>query len=137
MSESLSEAIIIKGNESAASVAELHSRSFTPGERMGKAGKILGISWLLALITAFIPIAHFVLVPLFFIAGPVLAVMKYKTETEVEKAHGVCPECSQSVDIVLDPKDKLPKRTYCPACNKPLQLLYHDNTIKHNAQAGK
>ncbi len=126
MSESTSEAIVIKCNESAASVAELHSRTFSNGERMVRAGKILAICWGLALITLFIPIAHFFLVPTFLIAGPVMAFMKYKVETVLEKAHGVCPECSQTVDIELDPGDKLPKRTYCPACNKPLQLMYHD-----------
>ncbi len=126
MSESTSEAIVIKCNESAASVAELHSRTFSNGERMVRAGKILAICWGLALITLFIPIAHFFLVPTFLIAGPVMAFMKYKVETVLEEAHGVCPECSESVDIELDPGDKLPKRTYCPACNKPLQLMYHD-----------
>jgi len=127
MSESKTEAIIIRGNDSEASVAVLHSCSFSSAERLSRAGKLLGIAWLLALITAFIPIAHFFLVPLFLIAGPVMAVMKYKLETVLEKAHGVCPECSKAVDIILEPTDKLPKRTYCPDCNKPLQLLYHDD----------
>jgi len=126
MSESKTEAIVIKGNESEASVGELHSRTFSSAERMARAGKVLGIAWLLALITAFIPIAHFFLVPLFLIAGPVMAFMKYKAETILENAHGICPECSKAVDINLDPADKLPKRTYCPDCNKPLQLMYHD-----------
>lgn len=126
MSESKTETIVIKGNESDASVGELHSCTFSSAERMARAGKVLGIAWLLALITAFIPIAHFFLVPLFLIAGPVMAFMKYKAETVLEKAHGACPECSKAVDINLDPADKLPKRTYCPSCNKPLQLMYHD-----------
>ena len=126
MSERKTETIIIKGNESEASVGELYSYEFGSSERMGRAGKILGICWSLALITLFIPLAHFFLVPLFLIAGPVMAFMKYKAETVLEKAHGDCPECSKTVDIILDPADKLPKRTYCPDCNKPLQLLYHD-----------
>lgn len=126
MSEHKTEAIIIKGNESDASIGELHSCAFSSSERMGRAGKILAICWLLALITLFIPLAHFFLVPLFLIAGPVMGFMKYKAETVMEKALGVCPECSAAVDITLDPADKLPKRTYCPDCNKPLQLLYHD-----------
>ena len=127
MSESKSEPIVMKGNESASSVAELHTRTFTPGERMGRAGKLLGISWLLEVVTLFIPIAHFVLVPLFLIAGPVMAVMRYKSESVMEKAHGVCPECANTIDIELEPNDKLPKRTYCPVCSKPLQLMYHNN----------
>jgi hypothetical protein len=125
MSEALTEAVTIKGNESAASVGELHTRRFNSGERMGRAGKVLGISWALALVTLFIPIAHFVLVPTFLIAGPVMAAMKYKVETVMEKVHGICPECNQVVDIVLEPNDKLPKHTYCPACNKPVHLMYH------------
>jgi len=130
MSESKTEAIVIKGNESDVSVGELYSSSFSSAERMVRAGKVLGIAWLLALITAFIPIAHFFLVPLFLIAGPVMAFMKYKAETVLEKAHGTCPECSKAVDINLDPADRLPKRTYCPGCNKPLQLMYHDGPSK-------
>jgi len=130
MSEGKTEAIIIKGNDSGAIVGELHTCSFSSAERMSRAGKVLGIAWSLALITAFIPIAHFFLVPLFLIAGPVMAVMKYKVETVLEKAYGVCPECSKTVNIILDPADKLPKHSYCPDCNKPLQLLYHDNPSK-------
>lgn len=125
MSDSQVEPITIKGSEAAASVGELHTRSFTSGERMARAGKILAIAWLLALVTLFIPIAHFFLVPLFAIGGPIMAFMRYRVETVAEKAHGVCPECEQTVDIELDPSDKLPKWTYCPACNKPLQLMYH------------
>jgi len=130
MSESKTEAIIIKGNESDSCVGELHSTRFASGERMARAAKVLAVAWLLALITAFIPIAHFFLVPLFLIAGPVMAFMKYKAETVLEKANGSCPECSKAIDIVLDPADKLPKRTYCPDCNKPLQLMYHDASSK-------
>ena len=125
MSENQTETITIKGNESAGNSAELYTRSFTSGERMARAGKMLAICWTLALITLFIPIAHFFLVPTFLIAGPVTAYLKYRVETVMEKAHGVCPECSKAVDIALDPLDKLPKHTYCPDCNKPLQLMYH------------
>ncbi len=125
MSDSRVEPITIKGNESSASVGELYTRSFTPGERMARAGKVLAVAWLLALVTAFIPIVHFFLVPLFGIGGPIMAFMRYRVDTVAEKAHGICPECEQTVDIELDPADKLPKWTYCPACNKPVQLMYH------------
>lgn len=123
MSEAHAKPIIIKANELSASVGELHTRSFTPLERMGRAGKALAIAWLLALVTVFIPIAHFVLVPLFVIAGPVMAFARYRVETVVEKARGICPECAHAIDIPLDPADKLPKWSYCPDCNKPLQLI--------------
>ena len=125
MSTTKSEKIYICDNDGNSSQAQLHSRTFTTGERMGRAGKVLAICLVLAAVTALIPVAHFFLVPAFLLAGPVMAFMKYRIETVLETASGVCTECSQAVDIELDPADKLPKWTYCPACNKPLHLVYH------------
>jgi len=126
MSTRESQQIAIKDSEGTKSnIGQLYTLSFESGERMGRALKVLAICLVLAVITAFIPIAHFVLVPLFLIAGPVMAVVKYKAESVMETAEGVCPECEQQVSIEMDPSDKLPKRTYCPSCNKPLQLMYH------------
>ncbi len=124
MAETKLEPISIKANNGQANNGELSVQVLTSGERMGRAVKILAICWLLAVITAFIPIAHFFLVPLFALAGPVMAFMKYRAENITENAKGICPECSESVTIELDAADQLPKWTYCPACNKPLQLIY-------------
>ena len=124
MSSVQNDAILIKGNEAGASPGVLHTRLFTSGERMGAAAKMLAICWLLAVVTAFIPIAHFLLVPLFVLAGPVVAYRKYAMEAAVEKATGSCPACGEDVNILLDPADKLPKHSYCSQCNKPVQLVY-------------
>ena len=125
MAEKRRESISIKSNDGAANSGELTISVLTQGERLARAGKVLAICWVLAIITAFIPVAHFVLVPLFGLAGPVAAFMKYAAEEVTENAVGICPECSKEVTIELDPADKLPKWTYCPACSKPLQLVYH------------
>ena len=131
MSTSETQTIAIKASDDgAANVGQLYSRHFTSGERTGQALKVLLVCLLLAVVTAFIPIAHFFLVPLFVIAGPVMAFNKYKVDSILEKAEGRCPECSQEVDIVLEPGDKIPKRCYCPSCNKPLQLMYHAGLIE-------
>ena len=126
-----SQQIAIKGNDAAkGGVGQLYSLQYSSGERMGRAIKVLLICLVLALITAFIPIAHFFLVPLFLIAGPVMAVMKYKLGSALEKVEGSCPECGDAVEIALDATDILPKRTYCPSCNKPLQLMYHAGSVE-------
>ncbi len=95
-----------------------------PSERLVRAGKVLALCWGLAVAAVFIPIVHFVLVPLFLIAGPVMAYQKYRVTILALRADGCCPECQQQVSIALDSGDRIPKRTYCPACNKPLQLVY-------------
>ncbi len=126
MAEHRQEKIGIKGNDTAIVSGVLNSQILSSGERIAKAGQVLALCWLLAVITLFIPIAHFFLVPLFAIGGPVMAYMKYRAAEITENATGVCPECSDSITIKLDPSDKLPKWTYCPTCNKPLQLVYHN-----------
>lgn len=126
MANSKTQQMAIKGRDAGSmSIGLLYSRHFEAGERMTRALKVLGVCLLLAVITLFIPLAHFFLVPLFLIAGPVMAVMKYKVDSELEKVEGKCPECGRAINIELDPADKIPKRTYCPSCNKPLQLMYH------------
>ena len=124
MAEVRKDAIALK-SEAGLSSGILFFELPNSGERMARAGKVLGICWGLAVVTLFIPIAHFFLVPTFAIAGPVMAFMKYQATEIAEKAEGVCPECKKEISIPLEPKDKLPKWTYCPECNKPVQLVYH------------
>ena len=120
------ERINIVGNDNGGRVGKLNTQLFSSGERTTQALKVFGLCWLLAGVTALIPIAHFFLVPLFLIAGPVMAFNKYRVESAVDSAEGECPECNESVSISLDPADKLPKWTYCPKCSKPLHLVYDD-----------
>jgi hypothetical protein len=100
----------------------LHFTQFTSGDRMGRALKVLALCWLGAAITLFIPIAHFVLVPGFLIAGPVMAYLRYRVDRASENVTTVCPNCQQEVTIKLDANDRLPLYTYCPSCNNSVQL---------------
>ncbi|NOY71866.1 MAG: hypothetical protein GXP14_05735 [Gammaproteobacteria bacterium] len=95
---------------------------FSSTDRVGRALKILGICWLIAGVTVFIPLAHFVLVPGFFIAGPVMAIMRYKVDKAAEKVAVQCPECGQNVEIQMEAQDWPPLYTYCPECNTSVQL---------------
>jgi hypothetical protein len=83
----------------------------------------LAACWAAAGVTLFIPLAHFVLVPGFLIAGPVMAVGAYRTEWARNHATGHCPACQADITLALEAKDTLPKWTYCPACNVPLQII--------------
>ncbi len=125
-----SETIGIKGCDTETHPGTLHSICYSPSERSRRAGKLLAICWGVALITLFIPFAHFFLVPIFLIAGPIAAYSRYNLTKATERATGICPVCQQEITISLDPTDKIPKHTYCPACNKPLQLVYHNAALK-------
>lgn len=96
---------------------------YETSDRLVRAGvRLLGF-WAAAVVSVFIPLAHFVLVPAFFIAGIVMAISAYRTEQALNESKGSCPVCQQEVVIPLEANDQLPKWTYCPDCNAPLQLI--------------
>jgi hypothetical protein len=102
--------------------AQLHITQFDNKDCTLRAFKRLGLFWLLALASIPIIFAHWVLVPGFFIAGPIAAVMAYKVKEVQDKASGVCPECRELIDVKMEPKELLPKWTYCPKCNQSLHI---------------
>ncbi len=115
--------ISIKNADNNSTTGQLHITHYSQSERTARALKMLALMWLLAIITVFIPLAHFVLVPAFLIAGPVIAYKRYQMEEHPSNADGECPTCKQPSSIHLEPSDTLPMWTYCSANNDPVQLL--------------
>jgi hypothetical protein len=84
-------------------------------ERMLRAAKAWGIGWGIAAVTAFIPIAHFILVPTFFLIGPILGFTVYAQERCVVRGTGKCPQCQSDLVIATGSyKDEL--YGHCPTC---------------------
>ena len=102
--------------------------AYDPSERTRRSLKRLGLFWLASVASIPIVLAHFVLVPGFFIAGIVMSISVYKLETALDHAQGQCPICNETVTIKLEPKDQLPKWTYCPQCNNSLHLKLPPST---------
>lgn len=115
--------IKMENTQGGETTGQLNCFVYTPRDRVQRAGKILGLMWLGAVITVFIPIAHFFLVPGFFIGGIVMATLRYKVVESADKVTGTCPTCKESVIISLDESDKLPVWKYCPSCNNAVQLM--------------
>lgn len=69
-------------------------------QRLLRSLKVMGLIWGLALVSIFIPLAHFVLVPSFLIAGPIVARQIYQQEKIVLGGKGLCPKCHQDFQIV-------------------------------------
>jgi len=102
--------------------ATLCSLEFDQGELTKRALTRLGLCWLASIGSLPIIFAHWVLVPGFFIAGPVMAMTAYKMKTIPDHAEGVCPSCQENISIKFEPKESLPKWTYCPSCNNSIQI---------------
>jgi hypothetical protein len=97
-------------------------RAWRPAERVARTlAGWLGC-WALAAITLFIPVAHILLVPGFFIAGIVLLLRRSREDRSFVEGRGPCPVCGADQTFRLRGKFVLPKETFCPACRARLIL---------------
>ena len=64
------------------------------GERVGRVFTGLGMFWALALGGLFIPVAHFILVPVFLTAGIIMAVKRSKEDRRLAEVGGGRPNLS-------------------------------------------
>ncbi len=115
--------ISIRDDKGNAAEGQLFLTGYTAADRTRRAVIALVACLLGAGVAVFIPIAHFFLVPALLIAGPVLFYTRYRQAEALERVEGVCPRCGQSVTIAMESNDKLPKWTYCPACDGALELV--------------
>lgn len=88
----------------------------TPPQRMQLALKKFGIFFGLGIISVFIPVLHFFLVPLFLLLSIVVSIKTYGKEFHLvlKKPEG-CLECSKPLkeDVALDEA----MRVKCPHCS--------------------
>jgi hypothetical protein len=94
----------------------------TPNERLISALKKLGIFWGLGGICVFIPLAHFILVPTFVIAGMVAFFKDLQHTHSVQEPRFVCPSClkQNSYRKTFYFHDEI--RFYCTSCAEQLVL---------------
>ena len=101
---------------------EWRALRFSRNERLWRGLKQLLITWGIGVATILIPIIHFVLPLVLLVLGMVLAVRRYTEVDLPQEAVGRCPVCAADITLHLDSGARLPRRTYCPACDKPIGL---------------
>lgn len=114
--------IVLKSGD-ATGEGVLHLQTFDAKDRKVRAAKIWAMMWLFAVLSLPIIIAHFVLVPGFLIAGPVMAIRRYRVTEVPDHVSGKCPANKEDFTLKLESSDHLPMWSYCPVCNSSLQLL--------------
>ena len=96
------------------------TRLYDEKERNSKILKYAGGSLVASIISIFIPLLHFVLVPGFIIAAIVFAVY-YSRPANIERAKAKCPECG--VDFVISRgKPVFPIQDVCASCHHKITI---------------
>jgi len=115
--------VIIKDDEGNQNDAIMYYTIYSTADRTKRATISIVGCWVAAVIALPIPVAHLVLVPGFFIAGPVLAYSRIKMKEAKEKVIGICPRHNAEITIKLENTDTIPKYTYCPDCQGAIQIV--------------
>jgi len=123
MASSAQLAVILKDGEGNNNDAIMHYTVYSAADRTRRAIFALVGCWVIAACSVPIPIAHFVLVPSFLIAGPVLAFLRLKMGESKENVVGICPRHNGEVTIKLENTDEIPRYTYCPECSGSLKIV--------------
>jgi hypothetical protein len=90
--------------------------------RWHRALKALGKWWGIALLSVFIPVAHFVLVPSFFLFGLYQFSQRLGAVEVPADAHGKCPDCGAEQPLELATEWRVPQLVTCRQCHRGLRL---------------
>lgn len=96
---------------------ELYSKS----ERTKVAMKRLVICWGASLLAIVVPIAHFLLVPGLFVAGPIAFYLGIRRTERLLTQSVLCPKCKTPVELESS-KLKLPMQILCKPCRAFLDI---------------
>ncbi|MFZ3231443.1 MAG: hypothetical protein WA160_14645 [Pseudobdellovibrio sp.] len=77
----------------------INAKQFNPTDRLIAATKKLSLFWLMAILCVFIPVLHFILVPLFLVIGAVSFTKTIKIEGRVLQGQTTCPHCQSIIKI--------------------------------------
>lgn len=106
---------------SAFTEGEVQIQTWDPQAQMKRAVKA-GLACLgAAVVSVFLPLAHFVLVPGFLLASPFVFFFILKQESVVLGGKGTCPECQKPFDIVRSP-NRFPMSDLCSHCKRPVRI---------------
>ena len=96
--------------------------SYDRAQRVRRALKGLGTWWGAALVSVLIPIAHFVLVPSFFLYGVYTFARRLTADQVAVAGRGTCPDCGREQPLDVTGRWSLPRTTSCRYCQRSLQL---------------
>ena len=82
----------------------------------------LGLWWGAALVSVFIPVAHFFLVPGFFLYGLYTFLQRLKTNQLAVAGRGTCPDCGREQELDVAGRWILPRSTSCRFCQRSIRI---------------
>ncbi len=90
-------------------------------ERTLRALKFGGMCWGAAVISVIFPLVHFVLVPGFLLAGPIVVYLVMRQESVIVGGEGTCPRCKAALPIART-SYRFPFSDLCTQCQSSVKV---------------
>lgn len=114
----------IHQKSSSSTESKMFTLTYSNKEQKIRATKTLLTMWAIAAMCVLIPVAHFLLVPIFLIAGVLKARGLWNKHEDGLHADGYCPVCKNALIINLEKNADIPQWFDCPECGERLELNY-------------
>lgn len=110
------------GEKTTTAIGTVHEWSTVDRVRRAVLGG--GLMWCIGavFIIPFVPILHFVLAFSFFIAGPIVAVVRFTEARRLVSMHGSCPRCKVERDFALGIRFNAKRTFTCDGCGNLIEL---------------
>ena len=119
MDDAIQRVTLVSGGKTAPGEARI-ARWDKPA-RAARAAKVWAACWAGAAVSVLIPVAHFVLVPALFVAGPIAAYSRFRQASAVAGGEGPCPSCGAKLPIAAA-RDEWPLFELCEACRASIRI---------------
>jgi len=93
-----------------------------PGQRLARAIGVLAACWAAAVVSIFIPLAHFVLVPGFLVLGIGLGLVRGRERERLLSLRGTCPRCGQAEEFGRGGHQGGRLWVTCPGCHNRVRV---------------
>jgi hypothetical protein len=114
--------VTVHSDSGKTSPGEMRLQEWDKKERTRRAARFWLYSWALALVSVIIPLAHFVLVPLFLIAGPVGAWVVSTQASQLLGGESKCPDCGAFLPLAPAAADRWPITDLCSGCQHRVRI---------------
>lgn len=110
---------------------DLPIQFFTLNEKIKRSLKSFFLFIGAAILSIFIPVLHFVLVPVFVLTAVVIAFLKFKERAFFDLTTLGCPVCKRNLNKGLKglKKNESTLRLFCEECQKSITLVLPENKI--------
>jgi hypothetical protein len=96
--------------------------SYSDSQRLARAVTAGLLCWGLAIVSVFIPLGHFFLVPAFAIGGPVMFFMRLGEGVTLHASRGACPVCGVKQEFAESGRLRPRHPVRCSSCGRRLEL---------------